>query len=79
MKAHIVRNTSTIKQWKVFHAGDEFQITKYVNVKNIPDNKSFFVYKKIGYQTYEGFNPYKHKTLNDAKASIRKRGINGTS
>lgn len=76
MKAHVVRNNSTIKEWQVFHLGDEFKISKYLNVKGIADNESYFVYKKIGYKTYEGFNPYKHNTLNDAKSSIRKRGTN---
>ena len=75
MKAHTIIKNHSFEEYIVFHNGDEFKINKYKNIKGIPDNKSFFVYKKIGYKTYEGFTPYKYNTLREAKKGIKNRSI----
>lgn len=76
MKSHLEKNNKNVKQWIIFYGGNEFQITKYKNVEGIMDNQSFFLYRKIRYKTYEGCTPYKHKTLIDAKKSIKLQKLN---
>tara|TARA_R100001440_G_scaffold66837_1_gene87987 strand:+ start:351 stop:584 length:234 start_codon:yes stop_codon:yes gene_type:complete len=72
MKAHIIRKNHIIEEYKVFHKGNEFNIKRYVNVKGIPDNKSYFVYKKIGYQTYESLRGNsKFISIKEAKQGIK--------
>jgi len=74
MKAHVLIKNDISEEYLVFDKGDEFKIRRFLNVKGIPDNKSYFVYKKIGYQTYTSLSGKSvFDTMQEAKKGIKNR------
>ena len=74
MKAHTIIKNDIAEEYVIFHNGNEFKIRRFLNVKGFTDNKSFFVYKKIGYQTYTSLSGKSvFDTMQEAKKGIKNR------